>query len=178
MKIREKILLRARHLEVHVEHRSLGNPPIQDATLPDLTWEEWCYFLNMKWCRDYEQAGDVYDIENYHCERAAFEGDYRIPSVHAFINGVHVPYPTVLPPTFITPIAVSFKSRSLNHHPATQKDLAVVAVGPPLAVKSLCPLVRMKMRLQKMRVSTSSIWSLLGSKGRSSGPLPHANTLF
>jgi hypothetical protein len=43
MKAHDKILLRTRHLEVHVEHRSLYHPPVLDVTLPDLTFEEWCY---------------------------------------------------------------------------------------------------------------------------------------
>ncbi len=40
LKIQERILLRTRHLEVHAEHMSLGNPPVPDATLPDLSFED------------------------------------------------------------------------------------------------------------------------------------------
>jgi hypothetical protein len=39
LKMHEKILLRARHLEVHAEYLSLGYPPVPDATLPGLSFD-------------------------------------------------------------------------------------------------------------------------------------------
>ena len=40
----DNILLRARHIEAHVEHLSLGHPPIPDAKLSELSIEDHWYF--------------------------------------------------------------------------------------------------------------------------------------
>jgi hypothetical protein len=89
LKMQENVLLRARHLEVHVEHASLGHPALPDATLPELSFQEWCYFYNMQWCvnGEYKEAREVMDLENIFHERSMLEGDYRPPSVDAFIRG-------------------------------------------------------------------------------------------
>ena len=68
LKAQEKILLRARHIEVHVEHRSLYHPPIPDAALPELTFGEWAYFNNMDWCSDEKEKEEVKRLENFHFE--------------------------------------------------------------------------------------------------------------
>ncbi len=59
LKAQEKVLLRARHLEVHVEHRSLYHPPIPDAALPELTFGQWAYYNNMEWCSDQKEKDEV-----------------------------------------------------------------------------------------------------------------------
>ena len=89
LKTQENILLRARHLEVHVEHASLGHPALPDATLPELSFQDWCYFYNMKWCvnGEYKEVREVMDLENHFHDRSVLEGDYRSPSVDAFIRG-------------------------------------------------------------------------------------------
>jgi len=101
MKIQENILLCARHLEVHVEHRNLKHPPLPDATLPRLTETEWQYFSEMKWClKDFNVRREVYDLENHFYELAALEGDYRIPSIDAFLHDKVIPDARATPNDF------------------------------------------------------------------------------
>jgi hypothetical protein len=92
LKTQEKILLRARHIEVHAEHLSLNHPPIPDAALPNLSFEDWCYWKNMQWCTDNEEAENIKNLENFYFVDALNMMDFRIPSVHALINGVPVPH--------------------------------------------------------------------------------------
>jgi hypothetical protein len=107
-KIQENILLRARHLEVHVEHRSLRHPPLPDATLPRLTETEWRYFSDMKWClKDFDARREVSELENYYYELAALEGDYRIPSIDAFLHD------KVIPSTRANPVDFHYTDRWL-----------------------------------------------------------------
>jgi hypothetical protein len=93
LQLQEKILLRARHLEVHCEHLSLWHPAVPDATLPHLSFEEWCYWKNMEWCTDEKEAEKVWELEGFHFDHAVHTEDYRIPSVHALINGIEIPRP-------------------------------------------------------------------------------------
>jgi len=108
-------MFRARHLEVHVEHRSLGHPPLQDATLPYLTETKWAYFSEMKRLfRDFIVRRGVSDLENYYYELAALEGDYVIPSINTFIDGKTIPRARATPSDFTTPIAGSLAARVLD----------------------------------------------------------------
>ncbi len=112
MKIQENILLRARHLEVHVEHRSLRPPPLPNATLPRLTETEWRYFSEMKWClKDFDARREISDLENHFYDLAALEGSYRIPSIDAF------PYDKVIPDARATPNDFHYTDRWLLNCP-------------------------------------------------------------
>ena len=88
-----KILLRARHLEVHAEHLILGHPPIPHAKLPELLWDDHWYFKNMQWVVTEEEAKKVWELFEKHYENALRSEDYRIPSVQAFVNGMPIPHP-------------------------------------------------------------------------------------
>jgi hypothetical protein len=89
-----RILLRARHLEVHVEHRSLDHPPIPDAKLPELDWNDHWYFKNMQWGGvTEEEAEKVWEVAKWHYDNAVHTEDYRIPDVQAFVEGRPIPHP-------------------------------------------------------------------------------------
>lgn len=88
-----RILLRARHIEVHVEHRSLGHPPIPDAKVPELLWDDHWYFKNMQWGVSEEEAEKVWELSKWHYDNAVHTEDYRIPDVQAFVDDRPIPHP-------------------------------------------------------------------------------------
>jgi len=47
LQMQEIILLRARHLKVHAEYLSLGYPPVPNASLPGLSFDQWNRYRNM-----------------------------------------------------------------------------------------------------------------------------------
>lgn len=93
LQMQEKILLRARHLEVHAEYLSLGYPPVPDATLPALSFDQWHHYRNMTWCTDEKEKEKVEDLENFYFDDAVEVEDFRIPSVYALIKYKSIPYP-------------------------------------------------------------------------------------
>jgi hypothetical protein len=106
-RMQEKILLRARHLEVHAEYLSLGFPPT-GTTLPNLTSEEWSHWKSMVWCRDEAEREKVEELEKKYWDHADVAGDFRMPSVHALVNGKTIPHPAgpvtdSKPPCYLVP---------------------------------------------------------------------------
>jgi len=89
----QKILLRAYHLELPAEYLSLGYPPVPDASLPELHFNDWHYFRNMSWCTDEKEKKKAENIANYYFDDAVEVEDFKISSVHALINGLSVPHP-------------------------------------------------------------------------------------
>jgi hypothetical protein len=90
----EKILVRAYHLELHAEYLSIGFPPMPDATLPNLTFRQWCHWYNVvSWCNDEEDQKKNEELQKKYWDHADATGDFRIPNVHALINGKRFPHP-------------------------------------------------------------------------------------
>jgi hypothetical protein len=65
----------------------------------------------MEWCPDEKAKEYVRKIDIFYYKRAVHIEDYRLPSVHEFINGVSVPYHD-LPYK-----KLCFTSRHLSHVP-------------------------------------------------------------
>ena len=118
IKTQDKILLRAYHLELHAEYRSLGYPPVPNARLPDLLFNDWHYFRNMEFCTDNEEIKKVEELKNFYFDRAVDTGDFRIPSVHALINDLPVPHPPG-PVTNTRPTCFKEIPHHLSHFPVT-----------------------------------------------------------
>ena len=125
-----RILLRARHIEVHVEHLSLGRAPILDAEIPELLWDDHWYFKNRQWGATEEEAKKVWELSEMHYEDALRSEDYRIPSVHAFISGRPIPHPTKVGRKYYynrdwltrIPEHPRFRSRSRSPPPSRGKE--------------------------------------------------------
>ena len=47
----------------------------------------------MSWCPDDAEREKVEDLEKNYWDHADATGDFRMPSVHALVNGVPVPHP-------------------------------------------------------------------------------------
>lgn len=96
LKRQRPLLTRARHLEVHALHRSLGRPPIPGAKLPEVTPSEQAFWRDMDWCLVGAEKKEVEDLEHHFDLDARFINDDRKPDIDAFINGADIPPPMKL----------------------------------------------------------------------------------
>jgi len=94
LEMQEKILVRAFHLELRAEYRSLDFPPTPNEYLPPLTFRQWCHWSNIYgWCTNEDDQEKIVALQKKYFDHAESTGDFRIPSVRALFNNVPVPHP-------------------------------------------------------------------------------------
>ena len=89
--IQKALLTRARHLEAHVELRSLGRPVMRGARLPGLSNSELTHWLMMEWNPTPAQRQEIYDLEHCFDSDARFLFDHRWPCIDSFLDGETIP---------------------------------------------------------------------------------------
>lgn len=98
----QALLTRARHLEAHVLHRSLGRPPMCGVRLPMINMAEWDYWRNMNWDPTDDERKEIEDLEQYFDDDPRFVDDNRWSCMNAFLDGEEIPHPPCTPvPSFV-----------------------------------------------------------------------------
>jgi hypothetical protein len=85
------ILTRAKHLEAHVEHRSLGRHALRGARLPGLSNPALSYWRMMDWNPTSAECKEIYDLEQYFESDERFQFDHMWPFIDSFLDGEEIP---------------------------------------------------------------------------------------